>query len=529
LSGGWIDNPSRTLNKNVFSGEKTCLRNLTISCKDDIPTVVPECQDNESPCLPEGGCIHGIYASAPVHIENVYVEKFLHDGIHIVGAECPKPVFIKNGIEVVDVVDCNPPDCQPVLLEDGSPYRAVDGNADGSYLENCSVGYCGRDGIHFSGGDAQTGLISCCSGVQNRRTGFYDATFGNTYIGCHSDNSPGTNYITEFQSNASVFINCWSEGEVKNIFHGPVTIISGKIGGDPAYMTDDSLPFILESGIAKRAPLGYKNSQGSKVIRSSFGDISTGANSSRDLNMVALSWGLLDGNSPDWNSTFVMRYFDKLDTAPNTRRDGWWVLVRGSATVGGENDMLRLPTKSADSRIQAPWFPNGIFIGDSDGGFTNVGFIGAKDIPTDNQRTYEQGDVIWNSEPSPGQPIGWVCIKSGTGTITSSPPVPSPAIFSTFGEVTNIGKSTVYDLVRPLTLADRYITVTQPTLTITLPASPVDGQTHSIKCKAGVATTTVNTSGGLKIDGEDSVTLGSSEHATFRYSDAAGVGEWERR
>jgi hypothetical protein len=103
----------------------------------------------------------------------------------------------------------------------------------------------------------------------------------------------------------------------------------------------------------------------------------------------------------------------------------------------------------------------------------------------------------------------------------------SPATFSTFGEVT--GKSTSYDASKPvtsLTLADRYVTVTQNGTIIRLPASPVDGQTHSIKCKAGV-TTTVDTVDGVSIDGALTVTVESLENRTFRYS--AETSEWEIR
>jgi hypothetical protein len=601
-----LDNPSKIYDPILSSGEKTCLRNLTISCKDpvndnaiddcrevydlsltdvntinDLPTsgrnlviiaqvgaekklhirifdvrevkVIDKAQDslfsdstdrdkefkdfkdrinsfrNSPPpknekeeeevarlamryaeyCIPDYGCFHGIHASVPVHIENVSIQSFNHDGIHITGAKCGKTI---DGV------------------------RVYDGNADGSYLENCRVDGCGRHGIHFSGGDAQACLISCCSSTKNRRAGFYDATFGNTYIGCHSaynsENpedpvNPGTlkpNYITKLDVNASVFINCWSEGAVKNIFHGAVTIISGKIGSSPTYMTDDSSPFSLESGLAARLPLRYKNYRGSKTITSSFGDHSVTPTSSQDTNMVALSWATLDAEEKSEDS-FFLRYLDDANAEP--RAYGWWALRRTSVSVDSL-DVLRLPTRFVNSWLPTPWFPNGIFIGD-DSSPHKVRFIGAKEIlktQFDNVtlRDYEQGDVFWNSEPSSGKPIGWVCTESGTGTLTSPPAVGTPAIFSTFGTVDSPSKS--YGANQPLDLSDQYVTVTA-TAVITLPSAPVDGQTHSIKCKVGVAT--INTSDGLTIDGQPSVTLNLGEYATFRFSDAENVKEWERR
>ena len=65
----------------------------------------------------------------------------------------------------------------------------------------------------------------------------------------------------------------------------------------------------------------------------------------------------------------------------------------------------------------------------------------------------------------------------------------SPATFSMFGDVVNIGNSTAYAVGKLLTLADRYVTVTATESIMTLPKSPVDGQTHDIKSGTGVTTT----------------------------------------
>jgi hypothetical protein len=139
-------------------------------------------------------------------------------------------------------------------------------------------------------------------------------------------------------------------------------------------------------------------------------------------------------------------------------------------------------------------------------------------------QTYERGDVLWNSEPSAGAPLGKVCINSGTqGTA-------NPASFATFGIVDSPSLACANSTL--LTRADRYISVIATGTTITLPAAPIDGQTHAIKCQAATATragvsTTVETQDTLKIDGQDSAALNPGEHARFRYS--AATGEWEIR
>jgi hypothetical protein len=205
--------------------------------------------------------------------------------------------------------------------------------------------------------------------------------------------------------------------------------------------------------------------------------------------------------------------------------------------------------------------------------------------------TWEKGDIVWNSAPAPGAPLGWVCTTPGTngtlnaggthgsmamGTtrlmldgvtgllqwqyitiagvsgikqIVSDPGHPpplfpstveidvmadatvamadvafSPAEFSTFGPVENVGNSTNYGADQLLVLTDRYVTVTVDA-TMTLPASPLDGQMHDIKSQA-LITTTVDGNGNT-IDGAHPATIAAGENGTFRYSAAAG--EWEIR
>lgn len=166
------------------SGGKAVIRDLMVVCTTPPPPDLPN--------VPKPAR-HGIHASAPISVENVNINYFWGNGINV------------------------------VAKGDGGPEG---GNADSSYFENCNAGLCGCDGFHFDGGttgDAQACVISRCSGVVNRRAGFYDATFGNTYLGCHTEENtnqvPGNpnreknarDYITEADANASVFITCWSK------------------------------------------------------------------------------------------------------------------------------------------------------------------------------------------------------------------------------------------------------------------------------------------------------------------------------
>jgi hypothetical protein len=310
--------------------------------------------------------------------------------------------------------------------------------------------------------------------------------------------------------------------------------------------------------------------------------------------MIALNWATLDaGGNPD-DSTWL-RYLD----APGIRGRLWWALMNNDPA---SRHVIRFPTMQTNVRQAAPWFVNGIFLGRDDFGLSEdppkVSFTAAPELPntqySGDPLTYERGDVVWNSKPSPGGPIGQVCIRSGTqslplGIQTADPvnatdttlklsrvdllkpgqyitigegadvymitevkpgdstiditpgalavvPVGkaiafSPATFSSFGEVVNIGNSTAA-ASKVLTLADRYVTVTATESIMTLPKFPVDGQTHDIKSGTGVTTTVKTEDPGppllkLKIDGQESVTLGPGDNGTFRYS--AVIGEWEIR
>lgn len=108
----------------------------------------------------------------------------------------------------------------------------------------------------------------------------------------------------------------------------------------------------------------------------------------------------------------------------------------------------------------------------------------------------------------------------------------SPATFSTFGRIDSStideidSPSKAYGKNKVLNLRDRYVTVTAPGKTMTLPATPVDGQIHAIKSQPGI-TADVDTADRRAIDGQLTIPLAGGESATFRYS--AAIGEWERR
>ncbi len=336
----------------------TVLRDLTIYCKE---------RDRIG---------HGIHFSAPIRVSNVTVQNFAQDGIR-------------------------------VALGSGG----VDGITDGTVLDNCNVSACGGDGFHFEGFDAGQSVIAACSANANLGHGFYDATRQNVYIGCESQNHLQSEYKTEGDINTSCFIGCYAEDNpALSDFKGQVSIIGGAIGQN--HITPASSVFILENGVAARKPFVFENKRGQKSIRAAVGAFNP-SNPPTDELMIAFEWATLDNVGASDNTT-RLRFHQSPAEGMSSPRDGWWVLEN---EVSDNHDMIRFPTKFAQSRQLAPWFVSGIFLGREDQN-AMLSFTAA---PTRAEAqfsgeplTCERGDVVWKSDPLPGGSLGQVCIQSGT-------------------------------------------------------------------------------------------------------------------
>jgi hypothetical protein len=481
-------------------GQLSQIRNLTVYCQDErgkevFPTTgaVP----------PNGHLGHGIYVSITCAIRDVTVSNFAEHGI-----------FIASEDGAADTP---------------SPYP---GNAAGTHIVNTISEDNGSQGFFFLGANANVSLIEMCVARGNWGYGFRDeGGVGNTYIACYGQGNLGERgaysqdqdpngysqdrhnhdfYVAKGGANSSLFLGCYSEASIDHIYY-PACVIGGALA--QATFTQDSNVFALNAGIAAISPLvtQYKNDPNSPRIEIGGPPISAGGSEPipHALSLITRKSG----------SLVDFLYLVYLATIRGAFHD-WWELRSNSIY----RPVMRFPTVQSDARYPAPWMPSGLFIGRDDLANTPIHMTAAPSLPATQYdglpQKYEVGDIIWNSQPSAGAAIAQVCITSGI------PDTANPPTFSTFGEVTNVGKSTTYNSDTLLTIKDRTITITQTGTTITLPVHPVDGQTHSIKAQAGV-TLTVNSADGTAIDGQASVLLNPGEHSTFRYS--AAVSEWERR
>jgi hypothetical protein len=499
-------------------GEFSQIRNLTVYCHQSRG----ESPFPETNAFPPNGFVgHGIHASIVCFIRDVTVNNFAENGIWIAS---------------------------------GSPENP--GNAVGTHIINTNSTQNGAHGFHFVGVDSTVGLIEMCYANLNWGNGFRDeGGTGNTYVACYCQGNLGERdtghskesdplgyskdrrnhdfYVANDAINRSVFYGCYSEASVDHIY-APAGAIGGLLSEGtfppaPAVPADDpnindyfklSNGFSLSSGgVVGIGPLitQYKHDLNSPRIEIGGPPIGFGNNTQipHAFSFIARKAG-------------VFMDFLRLLYRPILRESfhDWWEWQSSSIY----RPIMRFPTLQSDARHPAPWMTSGLFIGRDDISNNPIHMTAAPSPPTIQYdgilpQRYEVGDIVWNSNPSVGGPIGQVCITSGT------PETPISPTFSTFGEVTNIGKSTSYNSNTLLTVTDRYVTVTA-TGTMTLPASNRDGQTHSIKSQAGTptrtgVTTTVDTEDGLKIDGQDSVSIAPGENSTFRFS--AATNEWEIR
>ncbi|MEZ4674860.1 MAG: glycosyl hydrolase family 28-related protein [Caldilineaceae bacterium] len=385
--------------------EKTILRNLIIFCKDAID---PDHNNTGN----------GLSTRTQIYVENVTIKNFAQDGINV------------HGNIVGD----------------------LEGNASNCNFINCVVGGCGRDGFHLEGGDATGCTLLTCSAVVNRRYGFFDSTRGNTYITCHAeangakglqppiggdgvpaeDGGRGAEWRTEGATNSSCLVSCYAEGPHRNELLGQVMILGGAIG--ESNLTETSTCFVLEKGVASRSPYKYNNDRngaGNRIVAclgSENGDAPD-----------ALSFGTPDAPNTDYN---VLRY-------DSTKH--WWELQNSSQ----HRRPIAFPTIQCGSRQAAPQFRHGIFLGGDAGAVADVSFIAAPTLPatqysSDNAPlTYERGDVVWNSEPSPGGQLGWVCVQAG---------MQDQLRFATTGDV--LAFDTALTLTNPTSFAvNQFITI----------------------------------------------------------------------
>ncbi len=351
------------------------------------------------------GEFHGVHLRARAVIEDCFITGFQGDGIH------------SNAVT------------------GGAP----DGNANNSVINRVSVLNC-RRGLFLDGADTNAWLISMLDASTNRTSGVDDSSFlGNSYLACHTagngwDGALGSTptacthngrryYVKPGQaawcsSNAPTGTAAdnqgWGHIGPGGTYNGVIAWASGasfREGG--AYKTDnlnarnvfigcysegDQNPSQLTSPTIEVGGLHAAGLKGSGVyFGNSFGRLTAtkiGSIDDATGNMVGIEPGVVEFTHPA-NGQFTFEWVgtDLAYTALRSQVSSNWAF-----RLSGETSTLNVGKRRLD-------FPNGF-------GLNDKKVLSGTAAPTSG--TYVQGDMMFNSTPSAGGPLGWMCVAGGT-------------------------------------------------------------------------------------------------------------------
>ena len=275
------------------------------------------------------------------------------------------------------------------------------GNAAQWRLDNCYTNANISHGVYVLGSQPSAGVCTQLTSSNNGGWAVWDESFlGNTYIGPHAEGNTLGAYKTVGTVNSCVFIGAYTEPPQKSILSAP-SIFVGGLGSSLGALDSTSSGTAINGGTAQGAPLQYINSKGAVTVGSALGK--------DDTALVAMTFGAYT-ESPTYdvwklkcdntNKAWLWQYANSTSFQPIT--------LIGSATPVYTNKGLT-----------GPVFQNGYGVTVNGVGSTKVRLLGTA-APTTG--TYEVGDILYNSAPTSGGYIGWVCTTAGT-----------PGTWKTFG------------------------------------------------------------------------------------------------
>ena len=318
---------------------------------------------------------HGIHSQTTILVRNVFIKSFVGNGINITADTA------------------------------GSGYGY--GNANGWSIKDVTVQDC-YNGVYITGGDANAGNGSSINVTSATNCGIYDSSFlGNTWLGCQVV-STGSAYKTDNPNARTLFVGCYAEGGAglssilapSMVLGGILSTSSSFVDSTSAFIGNGSAGYGLISSVTFNAPtftLGYSQPLTSGTGLS-FPD--TAGTYSWTFAKQTGSWGYqwAGGGTPGNPEHFS--FYDRNATPAN----GY---ARDISSVSS-------PTASAGA------------VGIGQHYFGNNSQMLWRGISASAPATgaYLQGDIIYNSAPSAGGYIGWVCTTSG-----------SPGTWKTFGAI----------------------------------------------------------------------------------------------
>lgn len=263
---------------------------------------------------------------------------------------------------------------------------ATIGNANNFQVLSCTFRSNGGHGVIVDGADANSGVITGCSSSLNGGCGFFDSSFlGNTYVGCHTEANGDAAYKSDNANARNVFVGCYSES------------------GQPA--SDIRLPSLVVGGLHAAGftaqTKGYLTTDGSAVTAGTLRADSSLVATVLQMNAATNAWRMQ-----------VLAGTDDMKIDWANQGTGLGIYFSGSSTALGVAQGRSLPN--------ACWLPKLCI------GLSSPRRIESASVEP-STGDWAKGDIVFNSNPSAGGTVGWICTTTGTAGST--------AVFKTFGSI----------------------------------------------------------------------------------------------
>jgi len=314
----------------------------------------------------------GIRATCPILIRDVQIETVGGDGISITG-----------------------------------DHTASGSNANGWLVENCTVGGVGGHGLRVAGGDTNGGEARHCNFAGTWGHAIYDAyNQGAKYTACQADGcggeagvGPFAEYYSDGVTCCSKFDTCYAENGI-SIILSPAKV-DGGILSSPSRTDDRTTGTVTNGGGSFRGAIAqYDYTYRTNGIISSLG--------SNDASGSFWDWTQIGASYVRW------KFIEPHDVV--------YAEVGGSSssrTIGIPFSVNAIRSGQGSLGV-APIVQNGIFFGEVGASPTKIDYGSA--APT--TLSWQRGDVRYNTAPTAGGNVGWVCVASGT-----------PGTWKTFGVI----------------------------------------------------------------------------------------------
>lgn len=302
---------------------------------------------------------HGIKIYVQTTIKNCSILQFGGDGVHINASIAGDPWSNANGWRIIDCF-----------------FQSNKGN-----------------GLFVQGGDSNAGYCIGSHFLDNRAWGVYDNSFlGNGYIACSTDFNLSGGFAALGAVARNVLVGCYSEGsQPANKIKSPSIVVGGIYA---AGFTIDSDGTRWVDGTM--TTMAFKNA-GTAVE----GNMTIGHSGSTNAYYAFT-------NQDDTHSLYFK--YGAASGYPgfygfNLANIGGW----DSLLISGQNKAKINAIPMAIDRNKL------LFV---DGFFLNNNKVN-NSTTTPTAGTWNLGDIVYNTKPTPGGFIGWVCTTSGTaGTYT---------------------------------------------------------------------------------------------------------------